>query len=44
MIELIGAMLREEQRPPVFQSANVDGGGTYNEILLEAYKDRIFYV
>ncbi len=43
-IELIGAMLGEEQRPPVFQSANVDGGGTYNEILLEAYKDRIFYV
>lgn len=30
--------------PPVFQSANVDGGGAYNAKLLEQYKDRIFYM
>lgn len=30
--------------PPVFQSANVDGGAAYNASLLEQYSDRIFYM
>lgn len=29
--------------PPVFLSANVDGGDAHNQAMLEAYRDRIFY-
>lgn len=30
--------------PPIFHSANVDGGDEFNRTLLEKYKDRIFYM
>ena len=30
--------------PPVFHSANVDGGDEFNKTLLEKYKDQIFYM
>lgn len=30
--------------PPIFRSANVDGGSEFNKLLLEKYKDRIHYM
>lgn len=30
--------------PPIFHSANVDGGDEFNKKMLEEYKDRIFYM
>lgn len=30
--------------PPIFHSANVDGGDEFNKKMLEKYKDRIFYM
>ena len=30
--------------PPVFRSANVDGGDEYNREMLERFRDRIFYM
>ena len=43
-IQLISLFLGEGKEAPVFQSANVDGGGAYNQDLLERYRDRIFYL
>lgn len=43
-IEMMVALLEEGEMPPVFQSANVDGGGIYNQNLMEKYKERIFYL
>lgn len=30
--------------PPIYMSGNLDGGAEHNEHMLEAYKDRIFYM
>ena len=30
--------------PPVFLSANIDGGEMHNSVMLEAYKDNINYM
>lgn len=43
---VIGVVEKLQERgitPPVFHSANVDGGDEFNKALFEEYKDRIFY-
>ena len=44
LLQICACFLDAGITPPVFQSANVDGGGAYNAKLLEQYKDRIFYM
>ncbi len=34
----------EKTPPPVYQSANIDGGAAYNAELMKKFKDRIFYM
>jgi uncharacterized phosphosugar-binding protein len=41
---VIEELLSRNFTPPVFLSANVDGGGDYNERLLKQFADRIFYM
>ena len=41
--EVAGLYVEHGLEPPVFMSANVDGGDAYNETMLERYKDRITY-
>lgn len=41
---VIEELLSRNFTPPVFLSANVDGGGDYNERLLRQFADRIFYM
>ena len=43
-IQLIAALIEAGEEAPVFQSANVDGGGEYNQYLLDKYRNRIFYL
>lgn len=40
----IQELLRRGITPPVYIAGNVDGGMEHNRILLEQYKDRIFYM
>src|SRR5699024_1887790 len=40
--EAIKMMVEEDYIPPVYKSANVDGGPEYNEEILKEYADRIF--
>lgn len=42
--EVVAMLCDRGVEPPVFQSANVDGGGEYNARLLEANRDRIHYM
>lgn len=42
--ETVALMVAEGMEPPVFMSANLDGGDAYNQRLLEAYKARIHYM
>lgn len=44
ILQLSELMLNEGMKPPVYQSANIDGGAEYNAKLMETYKDRIFYL
>lgn len=44
LLQLCYFMQAEDITPPVFQSANIDGGAEYNAQLMEKYKDRIFYM
>ena len=44
VISVVENLLARGIEPPVFHSANVDGGDAFNEKLLERYKDRIFYM
>ena len=41
--EVAGLYTANGKEPPVFMSANVDGGDEYNARMLELYKDRITY-
>ena len=43
IIETVEQMLAEGQLPPVFMSANLDGGDEHNRRIFEEYRDRIFY-
>jgi len=40
----IEKLLERNITPPIFLSANIDGGADYNARLLEQYSDRIFYM
>ncbi len=42
--ELVAKLVEHGVEPPVFMSANLDAGDKYNARLLEANKDRIFYL
>lgn len=42
--ETVGRLVQQGYEPPVFMSANVDGGDAYNARLLERNRDRIHYL
>lgn len=44
MIQVIENLIKKGITPPVFMSANVDGGDDFNKKLLEEYKSRIKYL
>lgn len=44
VIETVGGMLADGVFPPVFMSANLDGGDEHNQKIFEEYKDNIFYM
>ncbi len=44
VIEAVELLLAENIVPPVFVSANLNGGDEHNEQMLEAYKDNISYM
>lgn len=44
IIETVGGMLADGVFPPVFMSANLDGGDEHNRKIFEEYKDNIFYM
>jgi len=44
VIETVGGMLADGVFPPVFMSANLDGGDAHNKKIFEEYKDNIFYM
>lgn len=44
MVGVIGHLVELGVEPPVFMSANVDGGAAWNERLLAEHADRIFYL
>lgn len=43
-VEVVELCLARGIEPPVFMSANLDGGDEYNARLLEQYRDRIHYL
>lgn len=43
VIETVGRLLAQSVVPPVFLSANLDGGDEHNQEIFRQYKDRIFY-
>ena len=43
VIETVGKMLENGKIPPVFLSANLDGGDEHNKRIFEEYADQIFY-
>ena len=44
VIETVGGMIADGIFPPVFLSANLDGGDAHNKKIFEEYKDNIFYM
>ncbi|MFE3198832.1 sugar isomerase domain-containing protein [Embleya sp. NPDC055664] len=44
MVGVIGHLVSRGIEPPVFMSANIDGGNAWNERLLAEHADRIFYL
>ncbi|MET7301409.1 SIS domain-containing protein [Embleya sp. NPDC005575] len=44
MVNVIGHLVSRGIEPPVFMSANVEGGAAWNERLLAEHADRIFYL
>lgn len=44
LIRTVEYLLELGIEPPVFHSANVDGGAEFNKILFEKYKDQIHYM
>ena len=42
--EAAGMFIAEGIDPPVFMSANIDGGDEYNAVILEKHKDKIKYM
>ncbi len=44
IIDAVEKMINDGFVPPVFMSANLDGGDEHNAKIFEAYKDNIFYM
>jgi uncharacterized phosphosugar-binding protein len=44
LIRVVEYLIEMGIEPPIFHSANVDGGGEFNEILFRKYKDQIHYM
>jgi uncharacterized phosphosugar-binding protein len=44
MVQAVEYVVEQGGIPPVFVSANMDGGDEYNEKVLKAYRDHIFYL
>ena len=44
VIEAVEKMLNDGFVPPVFMSANLDGGDEHNAEIFDKYKDNIFYM
>ena len=44
VVRIVEYLLEMGIEPPVFRSANVDGGEEFNEMLFEKYKDQIHYM
>lgn len=44
VIEAVEKMIADGIVPPVFMSANIDGGDAHNAKIFEEYKDNIFYM
>lgn len=44
LIRTVEYLLEMGVEPPIFHSANVDGGSEFNDILFEKYKDQIHYM
>jgi len=44
VIEAVEQMIADGFVPPVFMSANIDGGDAHNARIFEEYKDNIFYM
>lgn len=42
--EAAGLFIENGTAPPVFMSANIDGGDDYNAVILEKYKNQITYI
>jgi uncharacterized phosphosugar-binding protein len=42
--QVVENLMAKGLTPPIYMSGNLDGGAEHNERLLEAYKDRIFYM
>ena len=40
----VGEFKRRGVTPPVFMSANLEGGDAHNKVILEQYKDQISYM
>lgn len=43
VIEAVERLVADGVVPPVFMSANIDGGGEHNQKIFDEYKDNIFY-
>lgn len=44
IVEASSILLSRGIKPPIFHSANVDGGDEFNKKMLQKYKDRIYYM
>lgn len=44
IIDAVEMLIARNVVPPVFMSANIDGGTEHNQKILEEYKDNIFYM
>jgi uncharacterized phosphosugar-binding protein len=44
VIGVVDGLIKRGVTPPVFHSANVNGGDEFNKAIFEKYKDRIYYL
>lgn len=44
IIEVVEKLINDKIVPPVFLSANLDGGDEHNRKIFKEYKDNIFYM
>ncbi len=44
VVDVIEELVNAGEIPPIFMSANLDGGDEHNKTMMEEYKDNIFYM